>query len=581
MGADIQIISETYYNLKKKIVDNMPVFLVLLSTVFIIYLPSLYYDFFFIDDSNNVLDSRFIKAPAVYAFVGAWLESTSLLTFNTWQFVSKIIGIEHASTFRSLNVLIHCLNGMMVFTLCNKILSRKFQDGNVLLSSICGAMFFIVHPLQVESIIWISNLRSVLSGSFGLLFLLTYLYPDTDRNSTIFNSKALAFVYFMSAIFLKPTAVFIFIWAGILDLIVNKKNYKDVVKDISLYPLVIIAAFLGKESIFLNQQILDLTLVEKLSVTVNSLLINVKNLILPFDLHILYPHSLYSSKSMFGPLQIFIGLWLLVASFLILLKFNKMIFAVLIGYFIMISINLGILSYQFQSLSIISDSFSYLPLIACSILFSLLALSFSKFKIPIYAILLLLVVTSMNRVALWQQDSLVLENDKEILQNKNVGQLSQLNYKTLLAKSYIKDRRFDEAFNIFQQMINVDNPTFEEITNFFNTLRLYGSMEGYVSVLPLIQLIEKSTMMSYYSLELARYFEFIGDYESSKKYYQITEKIYPSFKVKKFDNDKSHGRLIGISLNRVARYLIRKGDTPFAIELLNSFSDEDKLKYSD
>jgi tetratricopeptide (TPR) repeat protein len=42
-------------------------------------------------------------------------------------------------------------------------------------ASACGALLFALHPLRVESVAWITERRDMVSGFFGLLFLLTYL----------------------------------------------------------------------------------------------------------------------------------------------------------------------------------------------------------------------------------------------------------------------------------------------------------------------------------------------------------------------------------------------------------------------
>src|SRR5262249_13163812 len=65
-------------------------------------------------------------------------------------------------------VVLHALNAALLFLLLQKLTGATWR-------SISVAALFAVHPLRVESVAWISELKDVLSSTFGLLALIFYV----------------------------------------------------------------------------------------------------------------------------------------------------------------------------------------------------------------------------------------------------------------------------------------------------------------------------------------------------------------------------------------------------------------------
>lgn len=66
--------------------------------------------------------------------------------------------------FHTANLLLHLGNVWLVFTLLRRLVRRDW-------AAFGGALLFAVHPVQVESVAWVSELRGLLSSGFGLLAL--------------------------------------------------------------------------------------------------------------------------------------------------------------------------------------------------------------------------------------------------------------------------------------------------------------------------------------------------------------------------------------------------------------------------
>jgi tetratricopeptide (TPR) repeat protein len=79
------------------------------------------------------------------------------------------------------NVLLHALNGALVFVLLQQLTEAMWR-------SLLVAALFAVHPLRVESVVWVAERKDVLSGFFGLLTLIFYARYARKR-ATIESGK--------------------------------------------------------------------------------------------------------------------------------------------------------------------------------------------------------------------------------------------------------------------------------------------------------------------------------------------------------------------------------------------------------
>ena len=87
--------------------------------------------------------------------------------------------------FHVTNILLHVLCALLVFA----ILMRLEMPP---IASCLAALVWAVHPLQVESVAWISERKNVLSGLFFLAAFLLYLsYSETGRTRTYIAIVAL------------------------------------------------------------------------------------------------------------------------------------------------------------------------------------------------------------------------------------------------------------------------------------------------------------------------------------------------------------------------------------------------------
>ena len=79
---------------------------------------------------------------------------------------------DGAGTFHAFNVLLHALNGFLVFQLL-LALQRLVEpadtpDVTAMVAAGFGALLFVCHPLQVESVSWVTSLKDIGCATFAL-----------------------------------------------------------------------------------------------------------------------------------------------------------------------------------------------------------------------------------------------------------------------------------------------------------------------------------------------------------------------------------------------------------------------------
>ena len=179
---------------------------ILLITV-VAYLP-IFRGGFIWDDETYVTGNRLLRTLAGLRAI--WLEpgppqyypltqTTLWLEYHLW-------GL-HPLGYHLANVLLHALNAGLVWL----VLGRLAVPGAWM-----AAAVFALHPVHVESVAWVTELKNVQAGAFSLLALLLYLRFALGRRSA--GLYALAFVAFVLAVLSKtvactvPAAALVCVW---------------------------------------------------------------------------------------------------------------------------------------------------------------------------------------------------------------------------------------------------------------------------------------------------------------------------------------------------------------------------------
>jgi protein O-mannosyl-transferase len=106
-------------------------------------------------------------------------------------------GVPSAWTTIFVNLLMHCVVGILVFKLARTV-------GANLETAALSAAIFLIHPVQVSSILWFAQRKGVMATDFYLMAYIAYLnYLKAGRATHYWVALAL----FIGAVFSKPTVV--------------------------------------------------------------------------------------------------------------------------------------------------------------------------------------------------------------------------------------------------------------------------------------------------------------------------------------------------------------------------------------
>jgi tetratricopeptide (TPR) repeat protein len=113
--------------------------------------------------------------PVTYSVWAALVAFSRMLAGTSISF-----GPINAVLFHGTNLLIHLISTAMVFLILRRMLGARFfttsiASSRILWASSAGALVFGLHPIQVETVAWVSGLRDLLGGAFSLASLALFL----------------------------------------------------------------------------------------------------------------------------------------------------------------------------------------------------------------------------------------------------------------------------------------------------------------------------------------------------------------------------------------------------------------------
>jgi Tfp pilus assembly protein PilF len=128
----------------------------------------------------------FWTAPFLGLYVPA---SYTLFGLQAW-----ISGAPDPRVFHTVSTLLHGASAFLVVRILARLGARP-------VAAALGGLLFAVHPLQVESVAWISEQRGLLAAVFGLGALTAYVHPERSARRDV-----LAAVLLAAALLAKPSA---------------------------------------------------------------------------------------------------------------------------------------------------------------------------------------------------------------------------------------------------------------------------------------------------------------------------------------------------------------------------------------
>jgi len=444
---------------------EIAVSIVILGLTALIYAQTHDFEFVNYDDAAYIYDN-----PQVYDGLTVktlkWAFTTSY--FANWiplTWISYLIDVSlfdlNAGAFHLENALWHGLNGILLYL--GMMLYTKRQA-----LSIFVALLFILHPMHVESVAWISERKDVLSTFFAFGCLLAY-HHYAARGGYV--AYAIALALYASSLMAKPMLITLPILLLLLDFFpLERWNAATKPKFLFLekIPFVLLAiadivltiwAQSGADAI---QDSDTFPITERISNALYSYGIYIWKFLIPYPMLPFYPHP-QDSLPLWKPV---VAAFVLVAVTAACWRARKVHPAGLLGWswFIVVLIPvIGLVQVGGQAMA---DRYTYIAYIGLSILLSAIAATVIKgaskkrtlFAVATILWLLGLTGIATHQTSLWK-DSVTLFTHTTEHSPRNIVAL------TNLGEAYLARGRHDKAIETMQTALAVRPNSVDNMRN--------------------------------------------------------------------------------------------------------------------
>ena len=461
----------------------------LLLLVGVTFVPSLGSEFIDYDSPEYVAEQPVISQGMTWEgvawvwtheHVGNWHPVTGLAHMLD----AELFGVTSAWPHRLVNVLWHALNTLLVLLLIVRTTGALWRGAFV-------AALFAVHPLHVESVLWVAERKDVLSTALGLgatWFWLRWIERQGDPTGPSRSSYALAFVLFALGLLAKPMLV---TWPFVLLLLdvwpLGRRKGDDarswralVVEKVPLMALsfaVSIVTFVVQRGSGAMNDAQRVGLGARVANAVLGYATYLRRALWPVDLAVLYPHPALPGESSLSMLHVALAAGVLIAISLLVWRSRALWARVFwLGYLGTLVPVIGLVQVGEQATA---DRYTYVPLLG---VFGLVAWTAGVFverrgatvRLALGAAGLLLVSVAAwqttRQAALWRDTETLLEHSLRV-----APESSTLHYN--LARWLRREGRVDEAVGHYRRALEIE-PTFASAqVNLGVALQLQGRAE--------------------------------------------------------------------------------------------------------
>lgn len=359
---------------------------VLVALVALVLSPVVVADYIRFDDYGHILENTNLSPTSLTGLTSFWSRSYFSLyipvTYSVWWLTAAGVHAlgetlrQGAWAFHGLNLILHLVNAVLVFLVVRTLLQhcREAEPtptalGEDALAAI-AALLFALHPVQVETVAWISECKGDLSTTLGLLGFLFHYRP---------SKKYQTVALLVAAVLAKPSAV---VFPGILlltDRILLGRSLKASATLPSLAWLMALPIALATKRL---QPDLNMDFVpsfgERLRVAADALSFYVWKLGVPSSLVLDYGRSPQYVLSHFGGWRVALSIAVSFAGFVAAVHavlrprpsrpwyaFVSCGWAVFA--FALLPV-LGLVAFEFQDYSTVADRYMYVPMLGASMM---------------------------------------------------------------------------------------------------------------------------------------------------------------------------------------------------------------------
>ncbi len=166
-----------------------------------IYAQVRHFDFVGFDDNEYVYENIHVKTGLSSKNIGWALTAFYSNNWHPLTWISHMLDCQlfglHPGAHHLINLFFHIINSLLLFFIFSKMTGDLWKSGFI-------AMVFAVHPLHVESVVWIAERKDVLSAFFWLLTMGCY-YHYAKRPGPL--TYAMVLLFFILGLLSKPMII--------------------------------------------------------------------------------------------------------------------------------------------------------------------------------------------------------------------------------------------------------------------------------------------------------------------------------------------------------------------------------------
>jgi tetratricopeptide (TPR) repeat protein len=414
---------------------------------------------FLFDDTNQKF-----ALPAASDPLASWIGAVRpVLMFTYWANVQMSNG--DTFSFHLLNLMIHALAAVFVFLVIRRLMEWAGSDTEWRTRMAAfGALIFLLHPLQTESVAYIAGRSEALSGMFAMGSIAAFVWRRSEAIS--WGGVAAVLLLFGAALLSKEQAVVIPAVLLLTDFWWDPDfSFRGILRNWKLYTLMAAGALAGVALFWklilgvgtggtAGFGIKEFTWYQYLFTQFRALFVYIANFVLPVNLNLDWEFSI--SRTIVDRGAIF-GLIALAALAAAAWHFRRRFRLASYGYFLFLVLLLPTSSIL-PIKDPVADRRMYLPMIGL-ILIAIDFLGRAKMDRKTLAavcgvVLLGLTVLTHARAEIWS-DPIALWEDTV---RKSPGK-SRPHFQ--LAQAYTEQQRFDRAVEEFEKAAAIDPPGFD------------------------------------------------------------------------------------------------------------------------
>ncbi|MBI5374581.1 MAG: tetratricopeptide repeat protein [Candidatus Schekmanbacteria bacterium] len=173
--------------------------------VFFIYSGTLHFPFNY-DDADVIQNNYKIKNISDFTSIVSSNPQRALLNYSFA--VNYYFGKLNTYGYHIVNIALHLLNGIILFFLVKRLTKGPAKDPECVLTALLASSLFVSHPVNVESVTYISSRSGLLCAFFYLLALLFFLKADNKpKGRSDFSFRMFSLIFFIMSCFSKENGI--------------------------------------------------------------------------------------------------------------------------------------------------------------------------------------------------------------------------------------------------------------------------------------------------------------------------------------------------------------------------------------